>query len=259
MARVIKIGVSARFFHPEPGSIGVRSKTLQYLEQSMAHWVLSRDVLVVMVPSVDKEGLIHRSSIRLSDYAKHLDGLVLQGGADMAPESYGEQPLKPEWAGDRVRDVYEMELLHEFIEAGKPVLGVCRGLQLINVALGGTLYQDINSQLPGSLEHRSRTAYEENFHDIAIEPESGLGRLYPGVRGGRVNSIHHQSIKTPGKDLAVEAYAEPDRVVEALRWRGRGYVFGVQWHPEFLHPGDATVLDSAPILGEFLAAVRKHI
>jgi len=78
------------------------------------------------------------------------------------------------------------------------------------------------------------------------------------VRGGRVNSIHHQSVKTPGKDLAVEAYAEPDRVVEALRWRGRGYVFGVQWHPEFLHPGDATVLDSAPILGEFLAAVREH-
>jgi gamma-glutamyl-gamma-aminobutyrate hydrolase PuuD len=258
MARVIKIGVSARFFHPDPGSIGVQSKTLQYLEQSMAHWVMSRDVLVFMVPSVDKDGLIHRSSIRLSDYAKHLDGLVLQGGADMAPESYDEEPLRPEWAGDRVRDVYEMELLHEFVEAGKPVLGVCRGLQLINVAFGGTLYQDLNSQLAGTLEHRSRTAYEKNFHNIAIEPESGLARLYPGVRGGRVNSIHHQSIKTLGKDLAVEAYAEPDRVVEAMRWRGRGYVFGVQWHPEFLHPGDATVLDPAPILDEFLTAVRKH-
>ncbi len=256
--RPLKIGVSARFFHPQPGSIAVQSKTLQYLEQSMAHWVMSRDVLVFMVPSVDKDGLIHRSSIRLSDYAKHLDGLVLQGGADVAPESYDEEPLKPEWAGDRVRDVYEMELLHEFIEAGKPVLGVCRGLQLINVALGGTLYQDVNSQIPGTLEHRSRQAYEKNFHDIAIEPESGLARLYPDVRTARVNSIHHQSIKTLGRDLVIEAYAEPDRVIEAMRWRGRGYVFGVQWHPEFLHPSDQTVMDQTPILDEFLTAVRKH-
>src|SRR5476649_2847576 len=118
---ILKIGVSARFFHPEPSSIGVQSKTLQYLEQSMAHWVMSRDVLVLMIPSVDKDGIIHRSNIRLSDYAKHLDGLVLQGGADVAPETYGEAPLDPNWAGDRVRDVYEMELLHEFVEAGKPV------------------------------------------------------------------------------------------------------------------------------------------
>ena len=127
--RTLKIGVSARFFHPEPSSIGVQSKTLQYLEQSVAHWVMSRDVLVLMVPSVDKGGIIHRSNIRLSDYARHLDGLVLQGGADIAPESYGEEPLKPEWTGDRVRDVYEMELLHEFVEADKPVLGICRGVQ----------------------------------------------------------------------------------------------------------------------------------
>ena len=254
----LKIGVSARFFHPEPSSIGVQSKTLQYLEQSMAHWVMSRDVLVFMIPSVDKDGIIHRSNIRLSDYVKHLDALVLQGGADLAPETYGEAPLKPAWAGDRVRDIYEMEVLHEFIEADKPVLGVCRGAQLINVAFGGTLYQDINSQLPGTLGHRAAHAYEENFHDISIEPESGLARLYPDARTGKVNSIHHQSIKTLGRDLVVEAYAEPDRVIEAIRWQGRGYVFGVQWHPEFLHPSDHTVLNPAPILDEFLSAVRKR-
>lgn len=148
--RTLKIGIAARIYHPGPRSVGIQSRTLQYLEQSVAHWVMSRDVLVLMVPTVDKEGIIHRSNIRLSDYAKHLDGLVLQGGSDIAPESYGEAPLKPEWAGDRVRDVYEMELLHEFIEAGKPVLGICRGLQLINIALGGTLYQDISSQMQGA-------------------------------------------------------------------------------------------------------------
>jgi putative glutamine amidotransferase len=255
---ILKIGVSARFFHPEPSSIGVQSKTLQYLEQSMAHWVMSRDVLVFMIPSVDKDGIIHRSNIRLADYAQHLDALVLQGGADLAPETYGEEPEKPQWAGDRVRDRYEMEVLHEFIAADKPVLGVCRGAQLINVAFGGTLHQDVNSHVPGTLAHRATHAYEKNFHDISIEPASGLARLYAGVRTGKVNSIHHQSIKTLGRDLVVEAYAEPDRVIEAIRWQGRGYVFGVQWHPEFLHPSDPTVLDPAPMLDEFLTAARQR-
>lgn len=256
--RTLKIGIAARIYHPGPRSVGIQSRTLQYLEQSVAHWVMSRDVLVLMVPTVDKEGIIHRSNIRLSDYAKHLDGLVLQGGSDIAPESYGEAPLKPEWAGDRVRDVYEMELLHEFIEAGKPVLGICRGLQLINIALGGTLYQDISSQMQGALVHHSDEEYDKNLHGVTIEPESGLARLYPDAHTVRVNSIHHQSIKTLGRDLVAEAYGESDRVIEAIRLRGRSYVFGVQWHPEFLRPGDATVLDPTPILDEFLAAVRKH-
>src|SRR3954469_25167910 len=96
-SQILKIGVSARFFHPEPSSIGVQSKTLQYLEQSMAHWLMSRDVLVFMIPSVDHAGVIHRSNIRLADYAKNLDGLVLQGGADLAPETYGETPRQPQW------------------------------------------------------------------------------------------------------------------------------------------------------------------
>ena len=254
----LKIGVSARLFHPDPASIAVHSKTLQYLEQSMAHWIMARDVMVFMIPSVDKDGVIHRSNIRLGDYVKHLDGLVLQGGADLAPETYGEEPLKPEWAGDRVRDRYELEVLDEFMQADKPVLGICRGAQLINVALGGTLYQDINSQLPNTLGHRATHTYENNFHAISIEPESGLARMYPGVRGGRVNSIHHQSVKKLGRDLVIEAWSEPDRVIEAMRWQGSGYVFGVQWHPEFLDPGDASVLSPMPILDEFLNAVQKR-
>jgi gamma-glutamyl-gamma-aminobutyrate hydrolase PuuD len=256
--RTLKIGISARIFHPEPKSVGIYSKTLQYLEESVAHWVMSRDVLVFMVPSVDKDGLIHRSNIRLSDYAKHLDGLVLQGGADIAPESYGETALNPEWAGDRVRDVYEMELLHEFVEADKPVLGVCRGAQMINVAFGGTLHQDINSLVPDSFAHRNAETYDKNFHDIIIEPDSGLARMYPGKSTGTVNSIHHQSVKTLGRDLAVEAWSESDRMIEAIRGKGRSYVLGIQWHPEFLHPGDEKMLDPTPILDEFLSAVRKQ-
>lgn len=254
-AATLKIGVSARILHPQPGARGLQARTLQYLEQSAAHWVMSRDVLVLMVPTVDKDGLLHRSNIRLADYARHLDGLVLQGGADVSPLSYGEEPLRPEWAGDRLRDEYEMELLHEFMEAGKPVLGICRGLQLINVALGGTLYQDIGTQLAEAGAHVDDT-YEKHLHEICFEPGGRLARIYRGASRARVTSIHHQSVKTLGRNLAVEAWSDPDHVIEAMRGTGKGFVLGVQWHPEFHVPGDENVLDSAPILDAFLEAAR---
>lgn len=254
-APTLKIGVSARILHPQPGSKGLQSKTLQYLEQTAAHWLMSRNVLVLMVPTVDTGGLLHRSEIRLSDYARHLDGLMLQGGADVSPLTYGEEPLKRDWSGDRLRDEYEIELLHEFIEAGKPVLGVCRGAQLINVAYGGTLYQDIAQQVPEARRHVT-DAYEKNLHEVRFEPGGGLARLYPGLTSTQVNSIHHQSVKTLGRSLRIEAWSEHDKVVEAIRGTGKGYVLGVQWHPEFHAPGDARVLDSAPILDEFLRAAQ---
>jgi gamma-glutamyl-gamma-aminobutyrate hydrolase PuuD len=255
-APTLKIGVSARILHPQPGAAGLQAKTLQYLEQSAAHWVMSRDVLVLMVPTVDKDGLLHRSNIRLADYARHLDGLVLQGGADVSPSSYGASALRPEWAGDRLRDEYEMELLHEFIEMGKPVLGICRGAQLINVAFGGTLVQDIASQLPEMQPHLSDD-YEKHSHEVRFEPGGRLAGLYRGATHARVTSIHHQSVKTLGRNLVVEAWSEPDRVVEAIRGTGEGFVLGVQWHPEFHPPGAPGLLDCAPILDDFLAAARR--
>jgi putative glutamine amidotransferase len=247
--------VSPRLFHPQPGGKGLQAKTLQYLEQSVAHWVMSRDVLVFMVPTVDKEGLIHRSNIRVEDYARVLDGLVLQGGLDVSPLVYGEEPLKPEWAGDRLRDAYEIELVHEFVEAGKPVLGICRGAQVINVAFGGTLYQDIPTQLPEAGPHVTEE-YEKHSHAVRFAPGSPLARLYAGVENPRITSIHHQSVKDLGRGLRAEAWSEPDGVVEAIRGTGAGYVFAVQWHPEFHPPGARDILESAPILEEFLHAAR---
>jgi len=138
-----------------------------------------------------------------------------------------------------------------------PVLGICRGLQLINVAFGGTLYQDIGTQTGSSVGHRARDAYERNFHDVTFAPESGLARLYPHAPGGRVNSIHHQAIRNLGRGLVAEAHSASDDIIEAIRWRGRSYVFGVQWHPEFLRAADDTVLDCTPILDEFLRAARR--
>ena len=253
--RPLRIGLSARIYHPQPGATGLQSKSLHYLEQSVAHWVMSREVMVFMIPSVSGDGLLHRSSIRLSDYPQYLDGLVLQGGADISPQSYGEEPVQPEWAGDRLRDAYEMELLHEFMEAGKPVLGICRGAQLINVALGGTLYQDIATQYDQPDIH-VHDDYDKYAHAIAWEAGGSLGKLYPEQAGGRVVSIHHQAIKAVGKGLRVEARSVEDGLIEAVRLEGKPYVLGLQWHPEFHPPRSPDLLNCTPILDEFLNAAR---
>lgn len=256
MRRTLRIGVSARIFHPEPGATGLRSKNLQYLEESIAQWVMSRDVLVFMVPTVNTSGLLHPSNITLRHYARHLDGLVLQGGADVSPQTYSEAPTRPEWSGDRARDLYELELLHEFVDAGKPVLGICRGCQLINVAFGGSLYQDVASNVPEALAH-VHSDYDANRHAIAFPPGSSLARMYPRVAQAMVNSIHHQAVKDLGRDIMVEARSQPDGIIEAIRYQRADFVMGLQWHPEFHRAGGAELLDCTPILDEFLRAARE--
>lgn len=254
--RTLRIGVSARIFHPEPGAKGLRGKTLQYLEESIAHWVMSRDVLVFMIPTVGHQGMLHPSNIRLRDYAKHLDGLLLQGGADVSPQSYAEQATSPEWPGDRVRDMYELELLHEFIESGKPVLGVCRGCQLINVAFGGTLYQDIATDVPTASAHVNEN-YDQHRHGIHFPDGSTLANMFPGRRDAIVNSIHHQAVKTIGRDLNIEAVSAADGIIEAVRYRRAPFVMGVQWHPEFHRAGGPELLDCTPLLDTFLRVARE--
>ena len=253
----LKIGVSPRFLRRVPPQLGFRGKTLQYLEQSVAHWLMTADALVFMIPSIEGGGLLRRSSIRVADYVAELDALVLQGGADVSPLTYGEQPIRPEWNGDRIRDMYEIDLLQEFVAAGKPVLGICRGLQLINVAFGGTLYQDIDAQRGNPRVHHNPEAYDQNFHRIAFTPDSGLAQLYPNIGTVRVNSIHHQAVKTLGKELVAEAMSVPDGIVEAIRWQGASFVVGVQWHPEFHDPANPDLLDGNALLLAFLDQAEK--
>ncbi|GAA4032737.1 type 1 glutamine amidotransferase [Actimicrobium antarcticum] len=254
--RTLKIGVSARIFHPEVGAKGLRGKTLQYLEESIAHWVMSRDVMVFMIPTVNTNGLLHPSNIRLRDYAKHLDGLVLQGGADVSPQSYSELATRPEWSGDRARDMYELELLHEFIEADKPVLGICRGCQLINVAFGGTLYQDIASDVPAAIAHVN-DLYDSNRHTVRFPDGSSLRKLFATQTSPLVNSIHHQAVRDVGRELNVEAVSGEDNIIEAIRYRKAAFVMGLQWHPEFHRAGGVELLDCTPILDSFLRAARE--
>ncbi len=258
--RPLLIGVSARIYYPGSyGALrGVFTKTLHYLEQSVAHWVLSGHAMAVMIPAVTKGSIVQRSDLDLDDYAQALDGLVLQGGNDVAPEFYGEQPLQPDWSGDAVRDRYEIELIEAFITAGKPVFGVCRGFQLLNVMHGGSLWQDVATQMPGARSHRELGRYEHHQHEIALVPGTRLAALYPGRTLTRVNSIHHQGVKELAPGFVVEATCVDDGLVEAFRRTAPGpYVAGVQWHPEFHDPADPLLIDDGVMLQDFLAACRS--
>ncbi|MGZ3697414.1 MAG: gamma-glutamyl-gamma-aminobutyrate hydrolase family protein [Bdellovibrionota bacterium] len=249
----MRIGISSCFFHADPQRAIFKGKTLLYLEQSLGHWVQSQGVMAYTIPTIP-EG----SALKIRDYVQDLDGLVLQGGSDVSPKSYGEQPLKAEWGGDFVRDQYEIALAQEFMTQKKPVLGVCRGLQLLNVAFGGTLVQDIGTQLETAVTHRNWDVYDQNFHSVVFTPGSIFNRLYPNRPFGKVNSIHHQAIKDLGKDLAVEARSEKDSMIEAIRWKGPSYVVAVQWHPEFHDPHDSSLLDSKPLLHDFLNEAKRR-
>ena len=248
-----RIGISACFFHPDTGRTAAPSKTLQWIEQSTAHWVMAGGALPVMVPA--PAGETFRGDVTLHDYAEWLDGLVMHGGADLWPGSYGEEPLRPEWRGDRVRDAYEIELVRAFVAAGKPVFGICRGLQLINVAWGGTLYQDISLQQPDSRVHRNAQAYDLHFHDVDILPGTVLAETLGTSGCHRINSVHHQGIKDLAPGFEVEARCAEDGVIEAVRHPGVPWLRAVQWHLEFHRPGLGT-LDDLPILHDFLAAAR---
>jgi putative glutamine amidotransferase len=255
MTERLKIAVSACFFHADTARPIFTGKTLQYIEQSVAHWVAaSGEALPVMVPS--PLGDTSRGKVGFDDYAAWLDGLVLMGGSDMWPGHYGEEPLKPQWQGDRVRDEYETALARAFVAKGKPVFGVCRGLQVLNVAFGGSLLQDISTLKPQSLAHRSAALYDQHFHAVDLVPGTRLAQLYPGASRFTVNSVHHQGINRLADDFIVEAVCPDDEVIEAVRWRGPSYVAAVQWHPEFHKPVEHGVIDDGPILNDFLEAAR---
>jgi putative glutamine amidotransferase len=240
--------------HADPKRNLFKGKTLLYAEESMFQWIMAEGALPILLPRAT--GPV--SARELVD-GLAIDGLVLQGGADMAPESYGETPVRPEWSGDHARDLYEMELVSLCLAADLPILGACRGAQVLNVALGGTLWQDIESQHPQRRVHRDWEIYDRHAHDIAIEPGSTLAGWYGGATAGRVNSVHHQGLKDLGRDLVVEARSVPDGIIEAVRYTGGPFACGVQWHPEFIATaGDPALLDPGVLMRAFLEEVRKR-
>lgn len=249
------IGLSPRLLRQVPSELGFRGKTLQYLEQSMAHWLMSLGALVVMVPTVERESPIRRSLIDVPDMVAALDGLVLQGGADIDPRAYGEEPTHTVGPVDVLRDRFELDLLRAFVAAGKPVFGVCRGMQLINVAYGGTLHQDLHADGATSASHVHRELYDEHAHPLRIGEGTWLSAIHDGATAARVNSIHHQGIKQLGDGLVAEAWAD-DGVIESVRAAGDDFVVGVQWHPEFHDGRDPSLLAADPLLQAFLDAAQ---
>lgn len=184
-------------------------------------------VLVPLLDDVSALGEIYR----------RLDGLLLTGGADVDPAIYGESSHPQLGPGDKAKDRVEMRLIHWALEDDLPLLAICRGQQVLNVALGGTLYQDIASQVPGSLSHHPPGQSRDFIaHSIDVEPASRLDSILQ-CRSLGVNSLHHQAIRDLAPGLVITARAS-DGIVEAVESPAHRFVVAVQFHPEELYRAD---------------------
>lgn len=185
-----------------------------------------------------------------------LDGLLLPGGEDVAPTRYGEVPHEKCGTPSLERDETEMALARWAVAEGMPLLAICRGIQVLNVALGGSLYQDIQAQIPGAAKHDWYPGHPRTFrpHGAACTPGSRLAAIV-GSSSLEVNSLHHQALKTLAPNLEVVARA-PDGVVEAVEVPGHPFALAVQWHPEELAAEDvqAQVLFDALVVASQASA-----
>jgi putative glutamine amidotransferase len=166
------------------------------------------------------------------------DGVLITGGAfDVPPGEYGETRLPACGPENPERTAFERRLLEGALARGIPVLGVCGGMQLLNVVCGGSLYQDLKTQVPAAGDHEQKTPRDRPAHPLAVEAGSWLARTV-GLEGLAVNSTHHQAVNRVGDGLVAVGFG-PDGIVEAIEDPRARFVVGVQWHPEML-------LDSAP-------------
>jgi putative glutamine amidotransferase len=163
-----------------------------------------------------------------------LDGVLFSGGGDVHPDQYGSQPHPLVDGVDEDRDRVEIFLLHQVLKNRKPFLGICRGLQVINVALGGSLYEDILDQKPNSLRHQLNDEEPRDFlaHEVQIESGSRLAEILQSSQL-QVNSLHHQGIRKLADGLLATAFA-PDEIIEAFELPDQPFGLAVQWHPEAL-------------------------
>lgn len=164
------------------------------------------------------------------------DGFLLTGGPDVSPDLYQETPLEGLVITCPKRDVMEGIVLRKALEKNKPVLGICRGIQLINAVLGGTLYQDIPTQHPSGTSHRQATPYDQPAHEVAVTAGSPLHRCL-SVDTLPVNSCHHQAVKSLAPALEAMAVST-DGLIEAAYMPDKKFLWGVQWHPEFSYKTD---------------------
>lgn len=193
-----------------------------YMKPEYMRAVLRAGGVPVMMPRVDGDE-------ELRAIAETMDGFLFTGGPDLDPVLYGQEKIPECGAIVPKRDATELKLMRLAVELDKPVLGICRGLQVLNVALGGALYQDIPTQAPSELHHQvTEKPHARITHHITVSPEFPFGSL-PLTHG--VNSRHHQAIRDLAPGLEVRARAT-DGIIEAVWMPGKRHVRAVQWHPE---------------------------
>ena len=187
----------------------------------------------------------------IAQLADLCDGFLFTGGQDVAPQLYGEA-MKPT-CGELcpARDTLEQELLNRALEQDKPILGICRGLQILNVTLGGTLYQDLPTEHPSEIEHSMKPPYDQAAHTVRILPDTPLAALLQKQELG-VNSCHHQAIRSLAPSL-VEMARSTDDLIEAMYLPGKTFIWGVQWHPEMSLQEES----SRKIFEAFVGAVQQ--
>jgi putative glutamine amidotransferase len=162
-------------------------------------------------------------------YIEDADGLLLSGGVDVDPLHFGQIPHPQLGFVDESRDELELALYHAAKRKGIPVLGICRGIQTINVAEGGTLHQHLPA-VPNTLQHSQHNPDGTLFHEVRLEPSSILAKTY-GADTIRTNSYHHQAVDKVGNNLKAIAWTQ-DRIIEGVEGTGKSFVLGIQWHPE---------------------------
>lgn len=187
---------------------------------------------------------------------KSIKGLVLSGGGDVDPLYYGEEPLPGQGEISPLRDRIEIKLARAALEKDLPILGICRGAQVLNIALGGDIYQDISLKKGLTLEHMQKAPRYHPFHDINILEDTLLARIFQGRKTIRVNSFHHQAIKKVAAGCRVNAQAS-DGIIEGIESTVHFFALGVQWHPEALAakeiPGGREIFDA------FLRAIKMRL
>lgn len=245
-----RIGISARLRPGIAAAVGNTRKDLLGAERNLVDLVAERGGLPLILahPSSFGRAALRRLASRMVD---SIEALLLQGGGDLAPQWYGAGAAAGA-AGDLARDEFELALLEAALVAGKPVLGICRGCQLLNVAHGGSLFRDLQTERAQGISHSDRQRYDDYSHGVRLAPAGVLAACY-GRDQGQVTSAHSQGIAALAGGLCAEAWCSEDGLIEALR-SDSGWAVGVQWHPE-LQRDKPALLPPAPLFDAFLAAV----
>jgi putative glutamine amidotransferase len=188
----------------------------------------------------------------ITSYVKLCDGFIFVGGVDISPAYFGEEVLNNTVCICKERDYFDFLVLRQVLKTNKPIFAICRGIQLVNVALGGTLIQDIPTQKPSPILHKQTESRYAFSHSVKVEKTTPLFELVQ-KDSLKVNSFHHQAIKTLGKGLCVMAQSD-DRVIEAVYGVGERFLRAYQWHPELLFDKDET---TPKLFEEFVDACLK--